>query len=221
MAKQDRSVRTRRKLLEAAAAIFERRGYEATTVSEIATTAGTTKGAVYFHFNGKEEIAQIILGEQQQDGEPALTPQPVKLQEIADSAMVLAERLRTSPLVRASIRLSLDPQAEDLDRGGAFRIWSDFNLAILQEARRRGELRPHVDLAATAELFVGTFAGLQQMSQLVAGYADLPERLSVFLRGIMPSIAEPVVLGALDLSAQRGKHLIATAEQGSDPEPRT
>ncbi|MFC8589836.1 ScbR family autoregulator-binding transcription factor [Streptomyces atroolivaceus] len=212
LTKQDRAARTRQKLIEAAAIVFDRRGYEATTLSEIATAAGTTKGAIYFHFRNKDDLAQIILAEQQQTEELALRPQPVKLQELVDSGMVFAERLRTDPLVRASVRLSLDQQATGIDRGGVFRAWRDANLAILQEAQERGELRCHVDLLATAELFVGTFAGLQQMSQLLSDYDDLPDRVTVLLTHLMPSIAVPPVLGVLDMCAQRGAHLIAAAK---------
>ncbi|MFC9945954.1 ScbR family autoregulator-binding transcription factor [Streptomyces pratensis] len=214
LTKQDRAARTRQKLIEAAAIVFDRRGYEATTLSDIANAAGTTKGAIYFHFRNKDDLAQIILAEQQQSEEHALSPQPVKLQEIVDSGMVFAERLRTDPLVRASVRLSLDQQATDIDRGGVFRAWREANLAILQEAQERGELRCHVDLVATAELFVGTFAGLQQMSQLFSDYDDLPDRVTVLLTNLMPSIAVPPVLGVLDMCAQRGAHLIAAAKPG-------
>ncbi|MFH9618614.1 ScbR family autoregulator-binding transcription factor [Streptomyces pratensis] len=214
LTKQDRAARTRQKLIEAAAIVFDRRGYEATTLSDIANAAGTTKGAIYFHFRNKDDLAQIILAQQQQSEEHALSPQPVKLQEIVDSGMVFAERLRTDPLVRASVRLSLDQQATDIDRGGVFRAWREANLAILQEAQERGELRCHVDLVATAELFVGTFAGLQQMSQLFSDYDDLPDRVTVLLTNLMPSIAVPPVLGVLDMCAQRGAHLIAAAKPG-------
>ncbi|MFJ3702336.1 MULTISPECIES: ScbR family autoregulator-binding transcription factor [unclassified Streptomyces] len=215
LTKQDRAARTRRKLIEAAAVVFDRRGYEATTLSDIATAAGTTKGAIYFHFRNKDDLARIILAEQQQTEENALRPQPVKLQELVDSGMVFAERLRTDPLVRASVRLTLDQQATGIDRGGVFRAWRDANLAILEKAQERGELRCHVDLLATAELFVGTFAGLQQMSQLLSDYDDLPDRVTVLLQNLMPSIAVPPVLGVLDMCERRGAHLIAAAKSGA------
>lgn len=218
MAKQDRSVRTRQKVLEAAATVFDRLGYQATTINEIAAVAGVTKGAVYFHFSGKEQLAQVILERQQLDGEPALVPQPVKLQEIVDAGMILAERLRTDILVRASIRLSLDQQAGDLDRGSAFRAWIQSNLRILEEAQCRGELLPHVDRATAAELFVGCFAGLQHMSQVLADYADLPQRVSNLLTNVMPSIAVPPVLGALHMCPNRGKLLIEAADAASAEE---
>jgi AcrR family transcriptional regulator len=57
---QGRSRDTRRKLIQAALAIWNDRGFdeafEATTVEEIAQTAGVSKGTFYFHFANKEEI---------------------------------------------------------------------------------------------------------------------------------------------------------------------
>jgi len=49
--------RTRREqLLQAACGLFVRKGYRTTTTDEIASKAGLTKGAVYFHFKNKEDI---------------------------------------------------------------------------------------------------------------------------------------------------------------------
>lgn len=49
--------RTRREqLLQAACALFVKKGYRVTTTDEIAGKAGLTKGAVYFHFKNKEDI---------------------------------------------------------------------------------------------------------------------------------------------------------------------
>lgn len=56
--KQDRSVRTRQTILSAAARVFEERGYQMATISEILTAAGVTKGALYFHFPSKEDLAR-------------------------------------------------------------------------------------------------------------------------------------------------------------------
>ncbi|MEW5660138.1 helix-turn-helix domain-containing protein, partial [Streptomyces cinereoruber] len=82
MAQQARGIRTRRTILESAAAVFAERGYERTTIGEILVRAGVTKGALYFHFASKEDLALGVLAAQMLD-EP-LTPQPVKLQELVD-----------------------------------------------------------------------------------------------------------------------------------------
>lgn len=48
--------RTRRRLLELAIERFGERGYRATSVSEIARSAGLTQAAVYAYFNNKETL---------------------------------------------------------------------------------------------------------------------------------------------------------------------
>jgi AcrR family transcriptional regulator len=47
---------TRALLLDAANSIFVRDGYERAQLDEIAATAGRSKGAVYTHFNSKEDL---------------------------------------------------------------------------------------------------------------------------------------------------------------------
>lgn len=156
MARQERAIRTRRTILEAAAAVFDERGYTSATIGEILDRAGVTKGALYFHFGSKEELAIGVFEEQLAI---TLPPQSSKLQELVDSGLVLARRLRSEPLVRASVGLALDQGAMDLDRTQAFGMWFDQNVQRLAEAKAQGELLPHVDVAETAELLVGSFSG--------------------------------------------------------------
>jgi TetR/AcrR family transcriptional regulator, transcriptional repressor for nem operon len=47
----------RQKLLDAALSLIRARGYEATTVDDLCTAAGVTKGAFFHHFNTKEALA--------------------------------------------------------------------------------------------------------------------------------------------------------------------
>lgn len=52
---------TRRRVLEAAERLFLTRGYTNTKISDIATKAGYTRGAVYSSFAGKEEIFIALI----------------------------------------------------------------------------------------------------------------------------------------------------------------
>jgi AcrR family transcriptional regulator len=52
---------TRGRLLEAAARCFVRDGYVATTLDGVATEAGLTKGAVYWHFDSKRSLLLALL----------------------------------------------------------------------------------------------------------------------------------------------------------------
>ena len=58
---------TRRALVRAARRLFARRGYVATSLDDICERAGVTKGALYHHFAGKEDLfcaAYDDLGEE-------------------------------------------------------------------------------------------------------------------------------------------------------------
>ena len=61
MARQERAIRTRQVILEAAGAVFDEHGYAATTISMVLERAAVTKGALYFHFPSKESLAQAVL----------------------------------------------------------------------------------------------------------------------------------------------------------------
>ncbi|MEW1905556.1 MULTISPECIES: ScbR family autoregulator-binding transcription factor [unclassified Streptomyces] len=207
MVKQDRSVRTRQTILSAAAKVFEERGYQMATISEILNTAGVTKGALYFHFPSKEDLAQGVIHEQ--DQLLPVPPRSYKIQELADTVMLHAYRLQTEPMVRAGVRLSLDQQAHGLDRSGPFTYWTEVVRALLDEARIKGELLPHAVPSEAADVLVGSFGGVQAMSQAVCDYQDLLSRASSLLRYVLPSVAVSSVLASVDLTESRGEKIAA------------
>ena len=52
---------TRTMLLDAAEQIFARKGFSAAALEEIAEAAGYTRGAIYAHFGGKEELFLAVI----------------------------------------------------------------------------------------------------------------------------------------------------------------
>jgi len=61
LTRAESKARTRAYLLEAAAALFRRHGFEGTSVEQIAEEAGYTKGALYTHFASKEDLFAALL----------------------------------------------------------------------------------------------------------------------------------------------------------------
>jgi AcrR family transcriptional regulator len=61
LTREEKKARTRERLLEAATAVFARRGLAAASLDEIAEEAGLTKGAVYSNFASKEELVLAVL----------------------------------------------------------------------------------------------------------------------------------------------------------------
>lgn len=56
MARSHNSAETRAKLLDAARDVIRTKGYAATTVDDICTAAGVTKGSFFHHFESKERL---------------------------------------------------------------------------------------------------------------------------------------------------------------------
>ncbi|MGC0337046.1 ScbR family autoregulator-binding transcription factor [Streptomyces sp. SLBN-8D4] len=213
MARQERAIRTRRTIVEAAGAVFDEHGYAASTIAMVLERAAVTKGALYFHFSSKESLAQAVLDEQLSLG--AVPPHPCKVQEIVDMTFAFGQRLRTNSLLKGSVRLTVDQCAPPgVDHTGPFRQWSEHLVAMLQEARAQGELLPTVEPRDTADLLVGAFAGVQLMSRALHGREDLAHRISVMWAHMLPSIVVPGLLVGLDSRPDRGARVLASL--GSD-----
>lgn len=206
MVRQERAVRTRQAILVAAASLFDEVGYEAATISEILKNSGVTKGALYFHFSSKEELAQAVLAGQL-GAVPQIPAQDLALQQAFDEALLLSHLLSLrDPMVRGSIRLTVEQgTAKDgLDRSEPMKAWVDHSIAFFEKAKATGELLPHVDVVAAAKMFVGAFTGVQMLSKIMTDHADMPERVAELYQHLMATVASPGVLVGMDFSPGRG-----------------
>ncbi|MET9558476.1 ScbR family autoregulator-binding transcription factor [Streptomyces sp. NPDC006645] len=204
MARQERGVRTRRAILEAMASLIDEVGYGAATITMLVERTGLTRGALYFHFASKEEMARGVLAE-------ALTSEGVreqnlKLQEWVDVGMVLAYRLPREPLMSAAITLSIDTKVRRI-LGTRWPDWVDLGRGLLDEAGRRGELLPHADPHTASRLFVGAWTGVQVVRETLPGSPELVEEISALYQLILPNLATAGVLARLDTSPHRAEQL--------------
>ncbi|MGW7528751.1 ScbR family autoregulator-binding transcription factor [Streptomyces sp. NPDC054783] len=210
MARQERAVRTRRAVIQAAAEVFAERGYAAATIAEILDRAGVTKGALYFHFDSKEALARGVI--EAQISSSAWTPRELKLQEWVDVGMVLAHQIPRDVILLAGIRLSADLQGRRMF-GSAWPAWIELSTKLLAEAKERGEVMPHVVPAESAECFLGAWIGTQMFSEASSDWSDLSERISVLFNHMLPAIATPAALIRLDTAPDRGARVIDEARR--------
>ncbi len=58
---KEEAQQTRDRILDAAELVFQQRGVASTSLNEIATAAGVTRGAVYWHFENKADLYDAML----------------------------------------------------------------------------------------------------------------------------------------------------------------
>jgi AcrR family transcriptional regulator len=87
LTRAEKRAETRRRLLDAAAAVFLRDGFQGASVESIATEAGFTRGAFYSNFESKEQLFVELLHDRVYDGYRRLV-------ERVPKDMAPAERLR-------------------------------------------------------------------------------------------------------------------------------
>ncbi|MFF8771419.1 ScbR family autoregulator-binding transcription factor [Kitasatospora sp. NPDC015120] len=198
MARQARALATRQTVLHAAAEVFDERGYAGATMAEILERAGVTKGALYFHFPSKEELALAVI-----EGQSAwlATWQPATdspMQTVIDLGYAFAHSLLDDPLLRGAIRLTIEHGTFTQPQVGAYQGWADAARELLERALEVGELRPGVRPAAAAGVITGAVAGIQLNSQVLTDRRDLLQRMADLWALLLPGLVEPGALARLD-----------------------
>jgi AcrR family transcriptional regulator len=189
---QQRAVETRQLILEAAAEVFDEGGYRAARISDIMQRAGTTQGALYFHFSSKLDLARTVMMAQRDS--VVLPPGPDGLQRLIDTNLLLARELQTNKLLRAGVRLAVEQEEIGFNDDAPYLEWAGVFREQLSAAASRGELRNGVDIDRLAMLLVGCYTGVQHFSKLRSQRSDLPERIADLWEYMLLGIAPPQVV---------------------------
>jgi AcrR family transcriptional regulator len=148
--------RTRDRLLQSAVHVFDRKGYFAASVREIAEMAGVTKPALYYHFGSKEGLLLAILEwavKQFSSTVAAAVERTGSARErlLALSLDVFGLFEEHIPIVRVAHTVFLGPQdlAPAFDVTTFERVWRDALQRVIEDGQRSGEFRqvPSLDIA--------------------------------------------------------------------------
>jgi AcrR family transcriptional regulator len=109
--REEQREETRRRLLDAARQTFVRRGYEASSVEEIAELAGYTRGAVYSNFRDKDELYVTVLEssmtaklDEMRTRVDGIDDPPCRLDALRD--LFVNEREDDTPILYAELQLA-------------------------------------------------------------------------------------------------------------------
>jgi AcrR family transcriptional regulator len=153
-------------LLEVAVAVFNERGYDATSMDELAMRLGITKSGIYHHVSSKVDLLRLAV-DRALDAlfavtkEPGATTGPAisRLEHVVrGSVRVLIEEL---PFVTVLLRVRGNTPVEQ----AALQRRRDFDrivTGLVRAAEEEGDVRPDVDPAVTSRLLFGTVNSLTE-----------------------------------------------------------
>ncbi|MGX7824569.1 ScbR family autoregulator-binding transcription factor [Actinokineospora sp. 24-640] len=188
---QQRAERTRTQILDAAAAVIDQHGFQGARLSGILATAGVTKGAFYFHFSSKEELAHALVDEQFAVDDAPPEPASFGLQEVINLTHQLAHALLTNVRVRASVRLTVETGSFIAPRPEPYLRWIGVARRHLEAAQERGDLHKELDPTVVATWVSGSFLGIQIQSEVLTSRADVHERITDMWRIALPGLVPP------------------------------
>ncbi len=154
----------RGQILVAAARLFGHQGYANTTLRQIAQAAGIRAGSIYYHFEGKDEIAACVLDEGIVAVTDAVQGRLQALPPGADMRARLAAAveghlwgmLQRGEFTAAHIRIyryvsDAARQRHRTVRSAYTKLWDD----LLRQAAEAGQLRTDIPVPMVRQFLVG------------------------------------------------------------------
>jgi AcrR family transcriptional regulator len=182
-------------IVEAAAVVFERRGYADATLDGIAAQAGVSKPTIYQYVESKQRLLEIVV-------EHVIYPLRDGIEEIVAGPGTTAEKLEAyiALHVRAAIRyrvyyLVLMADQHQLSERGLrnYRAWArQVNHAasdLIEQGIEEGTIDPAIDAAIAANLMNSTLISIARWYRPGArlSAAQVQEQVLLFLGGLVPA----------------------------------
>jgi AcrR family transcriptional regulator len=189
--KQERAIRTRTTILNAAAAAFADAGFPHVTIKDIADGAEMTKGAVYFHFANKEALAvavtEMFYKRLQRVVSPALDEgDPSSPQTIVDFIMRMAHAFRDDTFIKAGARLQIERPYIKADLPVPYVEMTETLVRLMENCHAAGRLPVGCEPAGMARALGSAVFGAQHISWVLADRADVVERIEEVIEAFLP-----------------------------------
>ena len=159
---------TRERLLQAAFREVHRSGFRSADVDAILTAAGVTKGALYYHFDGKEALGYAIVDEVIAGITRDKWLRPLEIAENPIDALIRVVQSTSLRLEDVQCGCPLNNLAQEMSpldegfRNRLAKIFADWRGGIataLREGQRRGMVQSDVDANEMATFLIAMYEG--------------------------------------------------------------
>jgi AcrR family transcriptional regulator len=190
--KQARSEQTRLQLLRSGAELFDRNGFAGATLEDVCRAAGMTKGAFYFHYSGKVELAGAIQAEARTMLRSLVyklsTRRARELQSLIDLSHVVARWLESEPIVRATFRITRECGHRGRPFLDFYLEWLSAVEMMLRRAERAGELSEGVVIEVVSTLLLTVCIGIEVLWWSGVRDGGIRDSLAAMWQLILPGI---------------------------------
>ncbi|MFK3730956.1 TetR/AcrR family transcriptional regulator [Streptomyces sp. NPDC088090] len=178
----------RRLILETAVDHFGKWGFHASSLARIAHDCGITQGGLLHHFRSKEDLLLSVLAQSEEhDVERLFAVEPESYAAFLDALVRLVEDNTRRPGIVRMFNVLVGESGNAGHPAHAYfkeryaRVLA-YSVERLEEAVRRGELRPGIDCRGIAEEYLAVMDGLQIQWALAPDSLDMPARVRDYLR---------------------------------------
>src|SRR5947209_16920687 len=188
--KAAQSALTREAILSSCLRLFASRGFASTSIDMIASAAGITKGAVYWHFDSKDALFAAILERIRTRWQDAVmkpvsadVPVTARLQQLfAGYAALFTEDPEICLFMQRVLLEGDDKYSPKIAR--VFKQTVNFIAGVLREGQARGEIRTDANNAHVAHSILGGIAGATQQHLVnpaltLAGLLDEAKKMTL------------------------------------------
>lgn len=171
--REQKKTATRRAILAAAIRLFGEKGYERTSIDDLAVDAGIGKSTVYSYFRTKNEIFLAFCDEEVERSfttlRASLDPEVPLLQQLVELFMMQFRFMtKNHEFGRHLLREIAFPQVSSVKSLEHDQRYLNMLEELLKQAREKGQIKPDALLATAAANFFMIFLGC--LSGWYSGY---------------------------------------------------
>jgi AcrR family transcriptional regulator len=196
--KQQQSEQTKKKVADAARTLFATKGYKGTSIEELVTATGASKGNIYYHFKSKEGLFLYLIEEWDTEWEQKWQENAAHHHTAVDKMYAIAELLVLDdfnhPLTKAADEFfNLEQKTSEVE-ARIIKLVNrhvEFNERLIQEGIDRGEFKAG-DVQHLAVIMESLLFGLNYMAKRAGSIEEMlvlyRTAMQVLLHGLVKQI---------------------------------
>ncbi len=164
-----KSEKTKKRIIETVAPIFNKKGYQSTALSDITSATGLTKGAIYGNFGNKENLAEACFNHNvkflQKGLQITWAANPSSIGKLIGLLNFYHQNFETVANNGGCPLMNVAVEADDFYpffKEKAKKIlmnWQSEIASVIKEGQKSGEIKPEVDATNYANFYIAAIEG--------------------------------------------------------------